>query len=411
MSGTSAAAASALDERVREELLPDLEVVRSLGTGASANVYLARETSLQRLVAVKVLRPSVAADDVLRQRFEREAQSAARITHPNVTAIYRVGRLRDGVPYIVMEYVEGRTLADMIDSAIEIDATQARSILGDVASALGSAHDHGIVHRDVRPGNVLVDRKGRAVLGDFGIAALLESGATANARLTAVGIRLGDPRYLSPEQIQGEPVVEQSDIYSFGVLACELLTGAHPFAANSDAQMMMAHMQQEPRPLKSLRPDVDAAVAALIERCLAKQPARRPLAREIAARLNTQAGTTPDVERTAFEQFVHELRRRRVYQVVAAYGAVALAVLGLSQFANDAGLLSAHVYKPTVAVMLAGFPVVLVLSWLFDIRPGRIERTASGQYSQRAKLVTWAALAIVGGGAALLAWLIMRGAQ
>ncbi|MEO5510091.1 MAG: serine/threonine-protein kinase, partial [Longimicrobiales bacterium] len=178
---TEAETTGALDERVRTELLPDLEVLRSLGTGTSANVYLARETSLQRLVAVKVLRPSVAADDILRRRFEREAQSAARIVHSHVTAVYRVGHLSDNVPYIVMEYVEGRTLADMMESGVGVEPGQARAMLCAIASALAAAHERGIVHRDVRPGNVLVDRAGRAVLGDFGIAALLESGASSNA--------------------------------------------------------------------------------------------------------------------------------------------------------------------------------------------------------------------------------------
>ncbi len=135
---------SPLDERVRTELLPDLEVLRSLGIGTSADVYLAREKSLQRLVAVKVLRPSVAADDVLRRRFEREAQSAARIVHAHVTAIYRVGHLSDGVPYIVMEYIEGRTLADIIESGVGVEPGQSRAMLCAIASALAAAHERGI---------------------------------------------------------------------------------------------------------------------------------------------------------------------------------------------------------------------------------------------------------------------------
>lgn len=402
----------ALDERVRTELLPELEVLRSLGTGTSADVYLARETSLQRLVAVKVLRPSLAADDIRRRRFEREAQSAARIVHAHVTAIYRVGHLSDGVPYIVMEYVEGRTLADIIESGVGVEAGQTRALLGAIASALGAAHERGIVHRDVRPGNVLVDRAGRAVLGDFGIAGLLESGASANTRLTAAGVRLGDARYMSPEQIRGDPTVEQSDVYAFGILAFELLTGAEPFTAKGDAQLMAAHLQQEPRKVRDVRPDVDATVAAIIDSCLARDPNRRPLARDVAAKLIAdRTPAEPEAERSTLELFVHELKRRRVYQVLVAYGAAALAVLGLSEAANGAGLLSSESYSRLVATVLIGFPLVLVLSWVYDIRRGGIERTRSEPLSSRMKLLVWGALAAVAGVAALVAWLMLRGGR
>ena len=402
-------ASAALDERVRNELLPELEVVRTLGTGATANVYLARETALQRLVAVKVLRPAVAEDAVLRQRFEREAQSAARIVHAHVTAVHRVGHLRDGAPYIVMEYVEGRTLSDAIGAGSAMPLEQARSVLGDVASALAAAHDKGIVHRDVRPGNILLDRSGRAVLGDFGIAGLLESGASGSARLTAMGVRLGDARYMSPEQIRGDAVLEQSDVYSFGILACELLTGSHPYQASGDAQMMVAHLQQEPRKLRALRGNLDPALAALIDACMARDPNRRPLARDVVAQLNgsvTQAGAQGND--SALGGFLHELKRRKVYQVVVGYGALALATLGFSQAASDAQIISSHVYRAVVAVTLACFPLVAVLSWVYDIRRGSIERTRSAKFSRKMMLLIWATLAIVVAGAAIVAWLLLR---
>lgn len=403
---------AALDERVRSELKPELEIVRAIGTGASAIVYLARETALQRLVAIKVLRASVAADAILRKRFEREAQSAARISHPHVTAIHRVGHLSDGVPYIVMEYVEGRTLADVIESGVAMEAAQARSVLAAIASALAAAHDRGIIHRDVRPGNVLVDRSGRAVLGDFGIAAMLESGSTASARLTAVGVRLGDARYMSPEQILGEPVVEQSDVYSFGILAYELLSGAQPYEATGDAQLMAAHLEQEPRKLRELRPDLDPAIASLVDRCLVRDANRRPLARDLAARLSTSKTAAPshsEAGRSAFDQFFDELKRRRVYQVFAAYSALALATLGLSQAANDAELMSNGSYRTLVAIMLAGFPIVLVLSWIYDVRRGSIERTRSTHQSTNMRALVWGALAFVAIAVGLIAWLMLRG--
>jgi serine/threonine protein kinase len=189
-----------LDEPLRAALLPELEPIRLLGSGATAHVYLAREPALARLVA---------ADAVARQRFEREAQSAARIAHPHVTAIYRVGRVPDGRPYIVMEYVEGRTLTDVLAAGGVYEEPAARELLAALASALTAAHEKGVIHRDVRPANVLLEnRTGRAVLGDFGVAGLLDSGSAAAARLTTAGMVLGDPRYHSPEQVRGEPAVE-----------------------------------------------------------------------------------------------------------------------------------------------------------------------------------------------------------
>ncbi|HSJ06196.1 MAG TPA: serine/threonine-protein kinase, partial [Longimicrobiales bacterium] len=253
----------------QEALLPDLEILRPLGSGVTAHVHLAREPALQRLVAVKVLRPEAAADAVARRRFEREAQSAARITHPNVTAIHRVGRLPDDTPYIVMEYVEGRTVSDVMAAGGDFDLATARRLLTAVASALAAAHDRGIVHRDLRPGNVFVEnRTGRAILADFGIAALLDSGSSAATRLTQAGVLVGDVRRMSPEQIRGEPVTSQSDVYSFGVLAYEMLTGHSPYRRETDAALMAAHLRQEPRRLADLLEDVDPALAGIIERCL-----------------------------------------------------------------------------------------------------------------------------------------------
>jgi eukaryotic-like serine/threonine-protein kinase len=307
-------------------LKPDLEILRQLGSGATANVYLAREPALQRLVAVKVLRPDVASDTVARQRFEREAQSAARISHANVTAVYRVGRLAGDVPYMVMEYIDGRTVREVIAAGTTFDLGYARALLASVAAALAAAHARGIVHRDVRPGNVFVEnRTARAVLGDFGIAALLESGAESAARLTALGVKVGDTRYMSPEQLRGEPVTEQSDMYAFGILAYEVLTGRGPFEAKGEAQMVAAHLQGEPQKLRELRGNVDPTVAARVERCLAKDPNRRPRAQDMAAALaavpTTAASAGPADELGPIAQLLDELRRRRVYKVLVGYGA------------------------------------------------------------------------------------------
>jgi tRNA A-37 threonylcarbamoyl transferase component Bud32 len=403
--------ATGLDATQLAELKPDLEVLRQLGSGNTANVYLAREPALQRLVAVKVLRADVAADTVARQRFEREAQSAARISHANVTAIYRVGRLTGDVPYMVMEYIDGRTVRDIVESGSAFEYAEARKLLAFVAAALGAAHDRGIIHRDVRPGNVFVEnRTARAVLGDFGIAALLESGAASAARLTAVGVKLGETRYMSPEQIRGEQVTEQSDVYAFGILAYEVLAGRGPYDAKGEAQMIAAHLQREPRKLRELRGDVDAAVAALIERCLAKDPNRRPRAQVIAGALTaapTAAAAVPAEDLGPVAQLLEELRRRRVYKVLVGYGAFALAVFGVAQGVDQAFPMSPFANQLLVVTTLAGFPLALILSWVFDIRAGRIHRTRSIGASSRARAMMWLGLGAIVAIVAALGWLLL----
>jgi serine/threonine protein kinase len=402
-----------LDASLLAELQPELEILRPLGSGATANVYLAREPALQRLVAVKVLRPEVAADAVARQRFEREAQSAARISHANVTAIYRVGRASGDVPYIVMEYIDGRTVSDIVESGSTFDYAYARALLAAVAGALAAAHDRGIIHRDVRPGNVFVEnRTARAVLGDFGIAALLESGSTSAARLTAAGVRLGETRYTSPEQLRGEPVTEQSDVYAFGILAYEVLTGRGPYDTSGEAQMIVAHLQREPLRMRELRGDVDASLATLIEHCLAKEPNRRPRAQELAralAALPTGAATgAAAADLGPVSQLLEELSRRRVYKVLVGYGAFALAVFGVGQAVDQAFPMSRFANQVLVVSTLAGFPLALILSWIYDIHAGSIRRTRSKAILPRVRALVWMGLGISVLAAAVLAWLLLR---
>jgi tRNA A-37 threonylcarbamoyl transferase component Bud32 len=402
-----------LDDKLRAALLPELEAVRALGRGATAEVLLAREPALQRLVAVKVLLAELAADSVARERFEREARSAARISHPHVTAIHRVGRTPDGRPFIVMEYIEGRTLADMLAPGEPLDEATACSILAAIARALAAAHQRGVIHRDVRPANVLVEhRTGRAVLGDFGIAALLETGSAAAARLTAAGMLLGDVQHNSPEQIRGESVIEQSDVYSFGVLAYEVLTGAGPFQARSGAEMLAAHLQQKPPDLRALRPQLPPRLAALLTRCLAKDPNQRPLAAELAVELADggraeDAGTGAEAA-GSLSHLMAELRRRHVYKVLAAYIAFAVTTLGVAEVVFDAFELSRASYRWLVSAVLAALPVTLVLAWVYDISAGRIERTAAAAAGMRVRVLMWAGFAASLLFAVLLGWLLLR---
>ncbi len=282
-----------LEDRLREELSPHLEVLRLLGRGSAASVYLAREPSLRRLVALKVLSPELGSDRKARLRFEREAQSAARISHPNVVAVYRVGALSDDLPYLVMQYVRGRNLAERVEAEGPLQSLEVRRILADLASGLADAHRRRIVHRDVKPANVLYEEEtGRVFLTDFGLAAALDPEDREATRLTTRGHVLGDPRYRSPEQLRGEEITELADVYGLGLLGYELLTGEGPYEASSRSQLLIAHLQGDPRPLRSLRPDVDADLEALIARCLRKVPAQRPRADELVRELTGGAAAT-----------------------------------------------------------------------------------------------------------------------
>ncbi|NIP58640.1 MAG: protein kinase, partial [Gemmatimonadetes bacterium] len=317
--------------RVARALEPDFQLLRVLGSGEAAHVFLAREPALQRLVAVKVLRPEAGARETVAARFEREAHLAAGIKHPGVPAVHRIGRLEDGVPFAIQEYVEGRTLRDRLETMGAVPPSEAKEILADLAFALVAAHAAGVIHRDVRPENViLASESGRAILTDFGLAAVQETGAETGPKLTREGEILGDPRYASPEQLRGEPVTEQTDVYSLGVLGYEMLTLSNPFGSRSRGQLVADHLEGAPRELPAELTHADPRTAEILVRCLVKDPVRRPRAQEVATALSESgapdsgaarlhgAGAWSDSVLAPFPRvaaFVSELRRRRVYQV------------------------------------------------------------------------------------------------
>jgi serine/threonine-protein kinase len=408
--------ASDLEARLREELTPQFELIRSLGVGSTAEVFLAREPILERLVAIKVLRPDIVSDPVAQRRFAREAQAVARISHPNVTSIHRVGTLSDDLPYIVMEYVDGRTLGERVDATGPLRPDVGATLLAGLASALDAAHDQGIVHRDVRPANIMIEKRTeRAVLADFGIAALVESGADASARLTATGVRLGDLRYMSPEQVQGDRPTEQSDIYAFGIVAYIALAGRFPFDAEGPAQLAAAHLQGQPIPLRSLNPQIDPKIATLVERCLAKEPRRRPRAAELAKGLLLGA-SGPGVahgphDPGTFGAFGEELKRRSVYRAAATYAGVLLGVITISGALESMDSISQALFNYTVVALLAGFPIVLALSWLYDFRDGTASRTEKieGEAPTASRLLPLVALALSIVASGLIGWFMLVG--
>ena len=206
-----------LQLQLQAELDSEFDILRLLGEGSVAQVYLARERALQRLVAIKLMKSELAEDETARKRFERESRSAAKIHHHNVATVHRVGSLEDETPFIIMEYIEGRNLADLLQAEGVMTIEQACHTLSQVALALAAAHENGIVHRDVRPDNVVGEEDSdRVVLTDFGIAGILETGNETITRLTQQGLLLGDPRYMSPEQLLGESITDESDVLQPG---------------------------------------------------------------------------------------------------------------------------------------------------------------------------------------------------
>ena len=380
-----------LQGQLQAELDPEFQIVRLLGEGSVAQVYLARERALQRLVAVKFMKSPYAQDDTARKRFEREARSAAKIHHHNVATVHRVGSLEDQTPFIIMEYIEGRNLADELQAEGVMTTEQACHTLSQVASALVAAHEKGIVHRDVKPANVVREKDSdRVVLTDFGIAGILETGTETITRLTKYGELLGDPRYMSPEQLLGESVTDQSDVYSLGILGYELLTLKAPYEGKTGVQMVAAHLKKEPIPLTELRPDADPFLAELLERCLSKNPLHRPRASEVAKVLE-QVTEEPHTAATpvqpesfgalesipALAGFIGELKRRHVFNVAVFYILVTAGLLEFGGVILDSLRLPENSMDILVALTLGGFPVVLVLSWMFDVSSKGIQRTES----------------------------------
>ncbi|ONK12907.1 Stk1 family PASTA domain-containing Ser/Thr kinase [Streptomyces sp. MP131-18] len=267
-----------------------------LGKGGMASVHLAWDTVLERQVAIKTMHSELGREDAFRERFKREAQSVAKLTHTNIVSVYDTGEdLIDGapVPYIVMEYVEGRPLRTELEQDIErfgaMPADKALHLTADVLAALDISHEMGLVHRDIKPGNVMLTRRNVVKVMDFGIARAMQSGVTA---MTQTGMVVGTPQYLSPEQALGRGVDARSDLYSVGVMLFELLTGRLVFDAESALAIAYAHVQEEPPAPSTINASVPRDVDALVARALQKNPNDRfPSAEAFAAECRRVAGT------------------------------------------------------------------------------------------------------------------------
>jgi len=275
-----------LGTHVAQVLSANYELESEIGRGGMGIVYCARDKRLKREIAVKVLPPELSFRADIRQRFLREAETAAQLNHPNIVPIYTVEE-RDNLVYFVMAYIKGDNLGQRLQQHGPIPPVEVRRILREVADALAYAHHRNVIHRDIKPDNIIIDEEtGRAMVTDFGIArALTDSG---DSRLTATGMAIGTPAYMSPEQSAGDSAIDgRSDLYSLGVVGYQMLCGQPPFVANNTPSMLVKHLSEKPIPVDERWPDLPPDLSRAVMMCLEKDPADRfPSAAAFAVALN-----------------------------------------------------------------------------------------------------------------------------
>jgi serine/threonine protein kinase len=321
---------SSLQQQLQTTLGETYRLEHELGGGGMSRVFVAHDHTLDRKVVIKVLLPELAAG-VSVSRFRREIQLAARLQHPHIVPLLSAGE-SDGLPYFVMPYVAGESLRARVAREGELPVSDAIRILRDVVSALVYAHSSGVMHRDIKPDNVLLSG-GVAVVTDFGVAKALSISSEGHeaAGLTSLGVALGTPAYMAPEQATGDPQTDhRADIYSLGAMAYEMLTGRPPFIGRSPQAVLAAHVVETPDPIERLRPAVPPALAGLVTACLAKRPADRPQsAGEVINLLDTLATPTSGMAPTTAITVPSSLaaaphRRRRALLMSAAAAALLL---------------------------------------------------------------------------------------
>ena len=366
---------------LQQALVGRYSLEQEIGRGGMGIVYLAHEVALDRPVALKLLPPEAAAQPTLRERFLREARTAAKLSHPNVVQIYAVDEVDDFV-FFAMAYVEGETLGERITDRGPLTSKEAVSMLREIAWALAYSHAEGVIHRDVKPDNILLEKgSGRALVTDFGIAH-----AGREPRITAVGEVLGTAEFMSPEQASGDEVDARSDIYALGVVGFYALTGRLPFEGTTAAALLAQHLTQPAPPVASVAPEVPAVVAQAIDRCLRKSPDDRFA--DGAALAEAMGGTalkreTP-IPLRIFNKKIREL----------ATNVPAILVLWVLTLGAVVGAVTMLEVAQTIAVPV-GLLVVLATAgtWIesslpapVGLRPAGVTPIASGRAGPRA---TW----------------------
>jgi serine/threonine protein kinase/tetratricopeptide (TPR) repeat protein len=290
-------------------------VLRVLGRGGMGTVYQVEDRQLHRQVALKLIRSEIAESDAVIERFKREIHLSSQITHRNVLRVYDLGEA-DGVPYLTMQYIEGDDLGSLLKKQKRLPVDRIVAIFRQVCEGLGAAHEQGVVHRDLKPQNIMLDARGTVYLTDFGLARTLEQ-----TGVTQTGAIIGTPNYMSPEQVKGEPAGPRSDIYALGVILYEMATGAVPFGGKSAYEVMIARIQRPPRPAREANPELPVYLEKILERCLAVDP---------QARYQTVQEILNDLDSGTFRTSVRfEIQKRRKTALVAGTAAlVALLAAG-----------------------------------------------------------------------------------
>ena len=278
---------STLRQRLQQALGEEFTVGALLGEGGFAAVFRVRERRQHRDVAVKVVDLGLTPSPSLAVRFVREARTVARLEHPHIVPIYKVGGYQNEVLYIVMRCVDGASLRQLLEKKKRLSVRKAATIARQVADALGYAHHYGVVHRDVKPDNILLDRGGHVLVTDFGIAKAAQEASVS--QLTTEGMVVGTPQYMSPEQATGDKLDARSDIYSLGILLYQMLAGEPPFDGESAQSILMKQATADPPPIHDHRGDVPAPLTAALDRMLAKDPAERYQTAEEASRALVEA--------------------------------------------------------------------------------------------------------------------------
>ena len=362
---------SELRDQLQTALGASYSLQRELGGGGMSRVFLARDPALDRDVVVKVLHPELASG-VNVDRFKREIQLAAQLQHPHIVPLLAAGEL-DGLPYLTMPYVAGRSLRERLVESPILPMDEALDILRDVARALGFAHGRGVIHRDIKPDNVLL-AEGSATVTDFGVAkAVTAARAGSNATLTSVGMSIGTPTYMAPEQAAGDPSTDhRADIYAWGVMAYEMLAGRPPFTARAPHKLLAAHMSEAPEPITDHRPDCPAPLAELVMHCLAKNPEQRPQTANELVRKLAEAGTPSGGGHETLPA-ISLATRRTLAKALGLYAAAFVLVAALAQTAVMMIGLPDWVLPGTLVVMALGLPVVLFTAFVHH--GSRVART------------------------------------
>ncbi len=400
-----------LQERARAALRERYRIEEELGKGAAAVVFRGEDLRHGRQVAVKVLHPEVSA--VLgRERFLREIEIAAKLAHPHILPLYDSGEA-DGLLYHVTPLLEGETLRDRLERERMLPVEEALRIGAEILDGLGYAHRNGIVHRDIKPANILLSGD-HALVSDFGVARALERGG--GARLTATGVVVGTPAYMSPEQAGGEPLDARSDLYAAACVIWEMLCGEAPLAGRTVQTTMARRLTGEPGSVRSIRSSVPAPVDDALRKALSRLPADRfSSADEFSAALAADANggardsvevVKPDPGPVRELTFWEEMRRRKVWSAGVVYGSLAWA------FVSAADILLPLVGRevallPLVGLAVAGLPVVLLLAWAFDVTPDEgVRRTGAWKVTTADLGRNWPLLST---GAKLLLALLLAG--